>query len=357
MADITHWFYSPGRTVVSRMRCGWLHGRLPLPWILPVIALWFLLSSPILAAADAPAMASPPLAQCLYVSSYHAGYEWNDGIEAGLTRALAGRCELQRFYMDTKRDTRQEQGEQKALEAKALIDRTRPDIVIAADDNVSRYLVSRYFRDADIPFVFCGVNWTVQEYGYPYRNVTGMIEVAPIRPTLKVIHSVVRATSRGVYLSSDVFTEHKDFERYQRIFAAANIRLEGVFVSTLEDWREAYLAAQGADFVILGNNAGINDWDPGMAGEHALRHAGAFSVTNYDWMMPYAMFAMTKLPDEQGEWAGQVALAILDGTPPLDIPIVANRRWGLYANPELLTRAGIKLPDYLMHKSVKVSPP
>ena len=60
-----------------------------------------LLGLALLSAAHAHAAAP---ARCLYVSSYHAGYEWNDGIERGLEAELRGRCELTRFYMDGKRD-------------------------------------------------------------------------------------------------------------------------------------------------------------------------------------------------------------------------------------------------------------
>jgi hypothetical protein len=57
-----------------------------------------------LAAQATVAGAAPPPARCLYVSSYHAGYEWNDGIERGLHSSLQNRCELRKFYMDGKRN-------------------------------------------------------------------------------------------------------------------------------------------------------------------------------------------------------------------------------------------------------------
>ena len=38
---------------------------------------------------------------CLYVSSYHKGYEWSDGIEQGIATVLKGKCKLDKFYMDT----------------------------------------------------------------------------------------------------------------------------------------------------------------------------------------------------------------------------------------------------------------
>jgi hypothetical protein len=37
-----------------------------------------------------------------------------------------------------------------------------------------------HFRNADLPFVFWGVNNDATEYGYPYANVAGRVAVAPV---------------------------------------------------------------------------------------------------------------------------------------------------------------------------------
>jgi ABC-type uncharacterized transport system substrate-binding protein len=292
-------------------------------------------------------------ARCLFVSSYHRGYEWNDGIEQGVRAALKDRCELRQFDMDTKRHTSADFARAKAQEARDLIESFKPDVVIAADDNASRFLVKPYLRDAAVPVVFCGVNWSVAEYGYPYRNTTGMIEVAPIKPLLAAVRDTVKSVKAAVYLSSDVETEYVDFRHYQELLAAEGVALKGVFVKSLAQWQQAYTEAQAADFVILGNNAGIGDWNPQQAAQHAMQHARRLSVSNYDWMMPYAMLAMTKIPYEQGEWAGRVAAQVLAGTAPASIPILPNRRWDIYVNTALLARAGISLPAHLLRKAVK----
>jgi ABC-type uncharacterized transport system substrate-binding protein len=255
--------------------------------------------------------------------------------------------------MDTKRNTGVDFARRQGLEAKRLIETLKPDVVIAADDNASRFLVKPYFKDSPIPFVFCGVNWTVAEYGYPYRNVTGMIEVAPIKPLLSAIRDTLKSVKTAVYLSSDVETEYVDSRHYQDILAEEGITMQRVLVKKLADWKKAYAAAQSADFIILGNDAGIADWNQDEAARFALEHARKLTVSNYDWMVRYAMLAMTKIPFEQGEWSARVALQILGGTAPESIPITPNRRWDIYVNPALLTRAKIQLPAYLLRKAVK----
>ncbi len=73
-------------------------------------------------------------ARCLYVSSYHTGYVWNDDIEEAMGKVLQGQCEIKKFYMDGKRNLAPEFAQHKTLEAKKLIETWRPDVVIATAD-------------------------------------------------------------------------------------------------------------------------------------------------------------------------------------------------------------------------------
>lgn len=292
-------------------------------------------------------------ATCLYVSSYHPGYEWSDGIEKGLEAGLKGHCELSRFYMDTNRHTEPEFAQHKAAQALELITRSNPDVVIACDDAVSIYLVKPHFRDARLPIVFCGVNWSADAYGYPYSNVTGMIEIAPIKPLMKEVRSLVRSFNAGVYLAADVLTQRKEFEENREAYARSGIKMKPMFVKTMAEWTAAFAAAQKADFIVLGTNAGIADWDGESAWQAALADTRKLTVTNYDWMARFAILAMTKVAEEQGEWSAHLARTILGGASPDSLPIVANRRWQTYVNPTLANQAGILLPPRLVHRALK----
>ena len=75
------------------------------------------------------------------------------------------------------------------------------------------------------------------------------------------------------------------------------------------------------------------------------------SATNHGWMMPYTMFGMTKIPEEQGEWAGKIAIEILNGTEPSAIPIIPNRNFDIIVNNALLETAQIKLPEFIRLKA------
>lgn len=314
----------------------------PIHWSAPVAALALLLTWSVSAWA---------LPKCLFVSSYHRGYAWSDGVEQGLRETLRDKCELRQFDMDTKRRKTVAQKQAAALEAKGIIERWQPDLVITADDNAAKYLIEPYYRDADLPFVFCGVNWTADEYGFPYRNATGMIEVAPVKAMLQEASRLVPGASRTLYIGADTATEKKNADRLRRAAERLGLVFEQELAGDMARWIAAYRKAQDYDFVIVGSNAGINDWDPGQVQQAILPATRRLSVTSHEWMMPVTMLGMTKVPAEQGRWAGMVALQILDGASPGDIPIVANRKWDLYLNQELLRAAGIELPSQLRSKS------
>lgn len=290
--------------------------------------------------------------QCLYISSYHPDYVWDMGQRRGLEPILKNHCELKTFFMDTKRNKGAEFAQKKALEAKALIESWQPDVIIAADDNASRYLVKPYFRDAKLPIVFCGVNFSVKEYGFPYKNVTGIIEVEPFPPLLKEIKTLIPNAKNGVFLAADVPTQHKVFKYFDLIFQKKGIATKAIFVKTLAQWQQAYKDAQSADFIYIGNSAGINDWNEEQAVSFVMQHSKhKFVVTTYPWMLRLAMLAFTKVPEEQGEWAAKVALRILQGERPDSIPIVANRKWNLFVNKQILDSAGLALPRRIMRKA------
>jgi len=269
---------------------------------------------------------------------------------------LQGRCKLDKFYMDTKQNKSKTFGENMALQAKNYIEKTAPDILIAADDNASRYLIQPYYKDSKIPVVFCGINHTIRSYGYPYSNATGMIEISPVRPLLKYVKASLKKVTHGVYLASDTISQHKEFELNQEVYSAQGIHLTPLFVTNMGEWKRAYNKAQmQSDFLILGNNGGIEDWKDADAIKHVIQMGKLLSVTNYDWMNRYAVLTVSKLAEEQGEWAAEVALAVLDGEKISDIPIVVNRRSKVFVNLTLMKKTGFRLSQKIMTKAIRIS--
>lgn len=300
--------------------------------------------------------AEPARPLCAYISSYHQGYSWSDRLEEGLLPTLRTRCDIVRYDMDTKRKRDESDKQYAADVALSLIQSHRPHIVITSDDNAAKYLIVPFLADTSLPVVFTGINWTVDEYGFPTDNVTGMVEVAPLQPMLAQALEVVPDARRATYIGADTLTERKNFDRLAKAASTSGVTLSGLFADTMERYESAFEQAHRADFVIVGSHSGIDNWDRDRAVAMAQRHSAALSVTNHDWMMPVAMLGYTKLPEEQGEWAAQAAIAILDGIAPRAIPIVTNRKWDTWLNDDLRRRAGIELPAQLLDKAKRIQP-
>jgi len=296
-------------------------------------------------------------AECLYINSYHQGYAWSDKIETAVLAGLQGHCHVQVIRMDTKHHTSAAFGKKKALEIKAIMDANPPDVVIASDDNTSKYLLAPYFRNSHIPFVFCGINWTAQDYGYPYDNTTGMIEVSPIKDLLSEAKRMFQNIQRVAFIAvKGVHTDEKEFAWMSRIYGRQGIQVVPFYVRTMAQWKQAYQQAQAFDFIVLNNIAGIADWNHQDAVAYLLTHSHKLTVTTYDFMAKYSMLSMTKCAKEQGEWAAQVAIYLLAGEKARDIPIVANEKYHLYMNPTLLAAASIRLLSGIRFHATRVQP-
>ncbi len=301
--------------------------------------------------------AAPALAQSgkkvLFVNSYHQGYEWSNGIEEGAAKVLrASGVTLEFFRMDTKRHGDEASKKQAGLDAKAAIEKSKPDLVILSDDNAVKYLLQPFYKDAALPFVFCGVNWDASGYGLPYKNATGMLEVAL---TVQLVNKLKEYTKgkRVGFLTVDTETERAEQKAYRE-----KLKLEFTqerFVKTLADWKAAFKEMQGqVDVLLLGNFAGINDWNEADARAWAEANTRVPSGGMYDFMMPYTMLGLVKVAQEQGIWSGKTALAILKGEKPSSIPIASNKEGQIMVNVKLASKAGVVFKPELVRNAVVV---
>ncbi len=291
---------------------------------------------------------------CVYISSYHKGYAWSDGVERGLKSQLPYHCNVVQFDMDTKR---QKTLDEKIIAGKAafnLIKNHQPDVVIISDDNAAKYLVLPFMNDGAIPIVFSGINWTVEEYGFPFPNMTGIVEVAPIEPMLVQASKLSNAGFNAVYLGADTLTEKKNFDRIAAGATRLGISLEAQFTGEFSEWKKRFVDSQSYDFIIMGSNSGIEGWDDNAAKQWTLNNTSIPTLTNHKWMMDYTVLGYTKIPEEHGEWAAQSAIAILDGVGADNIPLVTNRQWDLWLNSELAASGDITLAPGLERKAKKI---
>jgi gluconate transporter len=291
------------------------------------------------------------LPRVFYLNSYHAGYASSDQTMLGINETLAGKAHLKTFFLDSKRQSSPELLGANAAAALQAIRNFQPQVLIASDDDAVKYVVVPHFKDGPMPVVFCGVNWTCESYGLPTAHVTGMLEVLPIRETIETLQRHYPAAKRLTVLSENSVSEQKNKEYLLPIFASLGLTTDYVLVDIYTQWKEQFLRAnQSSDLIFLPTNGAIRDWDP--AGARALVRAQIRvpAFTCDDFMMVYAVFGLTKVAKEQGQWAAQTALDILAGRRPADIAVPRNRQTAAYLNPVLAEKIGFHPEPALLNR-------
>jgi len=285
----------------------------------------------------------------LFIDSYHEGYAWSDGITKAVKQSLNGTgVDLKVIRMDTKRNKTVEFKKEAASKAKAVIESYQPDVVIAADDNASKFLIVPYYKGKDLPFVFCGVNWDASGYGFPAKNVTGMVEVAPVTQLLDHLKGYAQGDRIG-FLAPDILTAKKDHKNYSKELGS---KMTPYFAKDFEDYKKGFLKMQNeVDVLLLGS-------DGGLYKEHAAEMK-AFIEANtkiptgstHDFMADYSLVDYAKLAEEQGDWAAMTALKILDGTSPDAIPVVKNEKGKLIINTRIAKKLGVEIPFEILESA------
>jgi len=306
-----------------------------------------------------------PNKKVLYINSYHAGYEWSDGItkaildtfnlKVGLDKKIdstEGKVDLKIIYMDTKRNSSESYIKNAALKAKKVIDEWSPDLVITSDDNAAKYLIVPYFKGSKIPFVFTGVNWDATEYGFPCSNVTGMTEVQLIGQIITKLRKYSKGDRIAIIKGSDR-SAHKEASFFEKMF---NIKLDKRFVNNFEEWKKHYLKLQSeSDMILLGNSASIPDWDQDQAKQFILDNTSV-PTGNWDsWMAQYCLVTLATKAEEQGQWAAQTALDILAGKKPHQIPVVSNKKARIIINMNLARKLNILFPTEFLKNARMIS--
>ena len=278
----------------------------------------------------------------MFIDSYHEGYEWSDSIVRGVKNVLGNKCELKIIRMDTKRNPSNEFKKKAGEKARQEIEAWKPGVVIAADDNTAEYIIVPFYKDKDLPFVFCGLNWDASVYGFPCKNVTGMIEVSMGTQLIDSMRKFARGDKKG-FLSVDNETSHKEYENW---VSKLNLKFErDVHAKTFEEWKKAFIDLQGrVDMLVLENNAGIQGWNEAEAKKFVRAETKVPTGCIHDFMAEYCLVGYTKIGEEQGECSAATALQILSGKSPKDIPVVANQKGQLYANLAIAKKLNVTFP-------------
>jgi ABC-type uncharacterized transport system substrate-binding protein len=281
-----------------------------------------------------------------YINSYHAGYGSSDDVMEGITETLASEnVELKIYFHDAKRKTTVQEIQQSVKNALQEIEDYKPDLLIVSDDNAVKDLIVPYFNNTDLSIVFCGVNWSAEQYNLG-DNVTGMLEVLPLRELLSEVISNYPETRKLVVLSENSLSEQNNRLLLDTLYRNMGLGVSYSLASDFETWQTMFLEAnKDADIIYMPTNGAIKNWNDREAKKSIEENFKVPIVTCDDFMMPFAVFGLTKVAREQGEWAAQTALEILGGISPAEIPYTKNTQTKAWLNTKLANQIEFRISE------------
>ncbi|MBN1963946.1 MAG: hypothetical protein JW910_04835 [Anaerolineae bacterium] len=307
-------------------------------------------------------------ARVLVLHSYDSGYLWeqelNQGILAGLNEGGysngIGNLVMDYFWMDTKRNTSPEYFSQIAEAATQRILDTRPDVVIATDNNAIR-LVLQPWTEEGIPFVYAGLNDAPRNYELEDRpNVTGVLERAHIAQTLDWIKLVLPEAKRLTFLADDSITTAAYLTEVQmQLAGSTDFTVVGIYkTNSNTEWqRIVEEAQQTSDVLLLGTYTTLRDNNDRPISSTVLmgwtiNHSSIPIVPLWEFGVQEGGLGGPVISGyTQGYEAALKAVQILNGTPAGDIPVSAPQRGKLTLNMVAARRWNVEFPLDLLEVS------
>ena len=310
-------------------------------------------------------------ARILRLDSYHADYLWSQSINQGAERGLAEygydatNTQIAYFYMDTKRNTATDYLTVVAQQAETLIRQTRPDVVIASDNNAIR-LVLPPLADAGIPIVFAGLNDDPETYlgEPPYASITGILERAHVLETFRWIDHVFGETR-----ITAIFDDSITSATYLPVVNAAiqemgwQDRASIHHTNDFEEWQQVVTAAvETSDILVIGTYHTLRDSANRPIHEDAVmawmvEHSTLPIVPFWEFSIQQGALGGSVISGEsQGYEAGRMAAQILNGAQPADLPIITPTRGKLIVNSEAIEHWDVSIPLNLLEISAIYTP-
>jgi ABC-type uncharacterized transport system substrate-binding protein len=281
-----------------------------------------------------------------YVNSYHIGYGSSDDVMAGINETIAGKnVEIKTYFLDAKRKTSDSAIMQSVNIALLEMEQFNPDVLVVSDDNAVRDLIVPYFNNTALPVVYCGVNWSAAQYQLG-ENVTGMLEVLPLREMLTEVISNYPETKKLAVLSENSLSEQNNRTLLDTLYRNLGLEVTYYFANDFSEWKRYFMeASKSVDLFYIPTNGAIKNWNEEEAKVFVFENLKIPVVTCDDFMMPYAVFGLTKIAKEQGEWAAETVLQILDGKKPGEIPQASNQQTAGWINTPFAKKINFRISE------------
>lgn len=275
----------------------------------------------------------------LVIHSYNPGLSWTDDIHQGIVETLASSktpCSLSTEYLDAKRYPQENMLRMQSELIAIHVRGHAVDAVIVSDDAAFGFVLqNRGELFAGVPIIFCGVNNFQPEMLGGAEGITGVSEIISVRETLDAALALHPDTRNVVIIGGSLSsTDRSNRSRFLRLMPSYAGRLRFHFWQDIPTpaLLEKVSALNPKTLVFLANAiAGLDgrmlDFGPSVSLIRANTQSPIYGF--WDFFMGHGIVG-GKLVNgaEHGRIAARMALQILGGTAPSDLPVVrevANR--------------------------------
>lgn len=292
-----------------------------------------------------------PSEKVLLIFSYHPEHPWVVEETRGAEDILGERgVETEKFYLDTKRNTSAEWKEEVAEEAVRKIDDFKPDLVIVFDDNACELVAKEYIGES-LPFVFCGMNGEPEDYGFPAQNITGVIERHHLEATIELLKQLVPDVEKLAIISDDSPTSQAFITRVRNIIPPVEIS-EFYTTNDFDAWKAEVQELQtkvDAIGIYVYHTIKENSEEESLPPEDVLgwtlenSELPGFAFSDFT-VRDGVLCGVTVSGYEQGMTAAEIAIRILNGETPADIPIECPEKGTPMINEIRAEELNIEIP-------------
>lgn len=303
-----------------------------------------------------------PSEKVLLIFSYHPEHPWVVEETRGAEDILEERgVETEKFYLDTKRNTSAEWKEEVAEEAVRKIDDFKPDLVIVFDDNACELVAKEYIGES-LPFVFCGMNGEPEDYGFPAQNITGVIERHHLEATIELLKQLVPDVEELAIISDDSPTSQAFITSVKNIIPPIEIS-EFYTTNDFDAWKAEVQELQtkvDAIGIYVYHTIKENSEEESLPPEDVLgwtlENSKLPDFTFSDFTVRDGVLCgVTVSGYEQGMTAAEIAIRILNGETPADIPIECPEKGTPMINRIRAEELNIEIPADVL-EAVEILP-
>lgn len=279
-----------------------------------------------------------PVKRVLILNSYHQGFSWSDNEIKGamdtLSRYTPYDIQITIEHMDTKLN------DPKVLEP-VIFNRLntkyahrRIDVIISFDDNAFNFLLKH--RDKifiDTPIVFAGVNNYSPDSIKGYPKITGVAEHLPYKENMDMIRQVHPNVEWIIHVTDNTYSGRLNHEAFSE-FSENYSPLQNVKIGSMTDWTLLEfdnfiekIAKQGNTVLF------ITDFFRDRLGNPIRADFGPAYLDTVDFIPIYS-HAREHLAGvtggavlsgyKMGALVADIALQILQGVPPRNIPVIED---------------------------------